>query len=76
MFTKVLLSIGALLAIAFIILVIIGARNEQEVDKIWRSCFAHATRSFEALPTSDRFTENMVAELPAPVPCSIEKRYI
>jgi hypothetical protein len=33
--------------------------NEQEVNRIWRS--------LESLPTGDRFTKDMVAELPAPV---------
>ncbi|MBN3892190.1 MAG: hypothetical protein HWQ43_24580 [Nostoc sp. JL31] len=59
MFTKVLLNIVALLAIAFIILVIIGVKNEQEVDRIWQS--------FERSPTENRFTKDMVAGLPAPV---------
>ncbi|MBH8551746.1 hypothetical protein I8751_05015 [Nostocaceae cyanobacterium CENA357] len=59
MFTKIFFGIGALLAIAFIILVIIRVRNEQEIDRIWRS--------LESSPTGDRFTEDMVAELPPPV---------
>ncbi|WP_445633154.1 hypothetical protein NSTC745_04780 [Nostoc sp. DSM 114161] len=59
MFTKIFLTIGVLLAIAFIALVIIKIKNEQEVDRIWRS--------LEVTPTSDRFTEDMVAGLPLPV---------
>ncbi|MHC5745920.1 MAG: DUF6920 family protein [Nostoc sp.] len=59
MFTKVFLTIAALVAIAFIILVIIGVKNEQEVNRIWRS--------LEGLPTENRFTKDMVAGLPAPV---------
>ncbi|MEA5502645.1 hypothetical protein VB735_05895 [Halotia wernerae UHCC 0503] len=59
MFTKIFFGIGALLAIAFIVLVIIRVRNEQEVDRIWRS--------LESSPTGDHFTEDMVAGLPPPV---------
>ncbi len=59
MFTKIFLSIGVLLAIAFIILVIIRVRNEQEVDRIWRS--------LESSLAEHRFTEDMVAALPPPV---------
>lgn len=67
MFTKVFFSIGALLAIAFLILVILRIRNEQEVNIIWRLCFAHATRTLEGVPTGNCFTKDMVAGLPAPV---------
>lgn len=59
MFSKILLAIGALVAIAFIALVIIKIKNEQEVERIWRS--------LEVTPTGDRFTEDMVADLPLPV---------
>ncbi|MEA5625020.1 DUF6920 family protein [Nostoc sp. UHCC 0251] len=59
MIAKIFFSIGALLAIVFIALVFIRVMNEQEVDRIWRS--------LESSPTSDRFTEDMIAELPAPV---------
>lgn len=38
-------------SIAFIILVIICVKNEQEVDIIGRLCFAHTTRSLEGLTT-------------------------
>ncbi|MFS0513710.1 hypothetical protein ACEYW6_03175 [Nostoc sp. UIC 10607] len=50
MFTKIFFGIGALLAIAFIVLVIIQIKNQKEVSKIWRS--------LESSPTSDRFTEH------------------
>ncbi|WP_225226007.1 DUF6544 family protein [Komarekiella delphini-convector] len=59
MIAKIFLSIGVLLAIAFIVLVIIQVRNEQEVERIWRS--------LESSPAENRFTKDMVAELPAPV---------
>ncbi|NDJ22037.1 hypothetical protein GS682_10385 [Nostoc sp. B(2019)] len=59
MIAKILLGIGALLAIAFIALVIIRVKNEQEVNQIWRS--------LESSPAEHRFTKDMVAELPAPV---------
>jgi hypothetical protein len=59
MIGKIFLSIGALLAIAFITLIIIGVRNDQEVNRIWLQ--------MEAVPTENRFTEDMVGELPAPV---------
>lgn len=59
MIAKILLGIGALLAIAFIALVIIRVKNEQEVNRIWRS--------LESSPAEHRFTKDMVAELPAPV---------
>ncbi|MDZ8189338.1 MAG: hypothetical protein RMX96_31440 [Nostoc sp. ChiSLP02] len=59
MFTKILLVIGALVAIAFIALVIIKIKNEQEVERIWRT--------LEVTPTGDRFSEDMVADLPLPV---------
>ncbi|WP_242055129.1 DUF6544 family protein [Nostoc flagelliforme] len=59
MFTKISLGIVALLAIALIVLVIISVRNEQEVDRIWRS--------LESSPTGDRFSEDMIADLPPPV---------
>ncbi|WP_193195519.1 DUF6920 family protein [Nostoc sp. MG11] len=59
MIAKIFLSIGALLVIAFIVLVIIRVKNEQEVNQIWRS--------LESSPAEHRFTKDMVAELPAPV---------
>lgn len=59
MIAKILWSIGALLAIALIILAIIQVKNEREVSQIWRS--------LEAVPTETRFTKDMVAELPAPI---------
>ncbi|MFH7029684.1 MAG: DUF6920 family protein [Heteroscytonema crispum UTEX LB 1556] len=59
MIAKIFLSIGGLLSIAFIVLVIIQVKNDQEVSRIWRS--------LEGVPTENRFTEDMVAELPAPV---------
>lgn len=59
MIAKIFLSIGGLLLIAFIVLVIIQVKNDQEVSRIWRS--------LEAIPTENRFTKDMVAELPAPV---------
>ncbi|MBD0390496.1 MAG: hypothetical protein ICV54_29360 [Nostoc sp. C3-bin3] len=62
MVTKIFLSIGALVAIAFIALAINKVRADQEVDRIWRS--------LEAVPAEHSFTEDMIVELPAPV-----KRY-
>jgi hypothetical protein len=59
MVAKIFLSIGAFLAIAFIALAIIQVKNEKEVSQIWRS--------LEAVPAQHRFTEDMVAKLPAPV---------
>lgn len=59
MIAKIFLIIGVLLAIAFIVLVIIQVRNEQEVERIWRS--------LKSSPAENRFTKDMVAELPAPV---------
>lgn len=59
MMTKIFLSIGALLAISFIALVIVQVKNEKEVGQIWRS--------LEGVPTENHFTEDIVAELPAPV---------
>jgi hypothetical protein len=67
MIAKIFFGIGALLAITFITLVIIGVRNDQEVNQIWRLCSAHATRSLETAPAENRFTQDMVAGLPAPV---------
>lgn len=59
MIAKILLSIGALLAIALITLAIIQVKNQREVSQIWRS--------LEAVPIETRFNKDMVAELPAPV---------
>ncbi len=59
MIAKGFFSIGALLAIALLVLVILQVRNHQEVSRIWRS--------LEAVPTENRFTQDMVARLPAPV---------
>jgi hypothetical protein len=59
MIAKIFLSIGAVLAIAFIVLIIIRVKNDQEVNQIWRS--------LEVVPRENRFTQDMVAELPAPV---------
>jgi hypothetical protein len=59
MLTKIFLYFGALLGIAFIILAIVQLKNEQQVDRIWRS--------LPGIPTGDRFTKDMVAELPPPV---------
>jgi hypothetical protein len=59
MLITIFLDIGALLAIALLILIIFQIRNEQEVSKVWRT--------LEAVSTGDRFTKDMVAELPAPV---------
>lgn len=56
---KIFFGIGGLVAIAFIVLIIIRVKNDQEVNRIWRS--------LETAPTENRFTEDMVAELPAPV---------
>ncbi|MBD2774241.1 DUF6920 family protein [Iningainema tapete] len=67
MMAKILFAISALLLITFITLVIIRVRNDQEVNQIWRLCSAHATRSLETVPAENRFTQDMVAGLPAPV---------
>ncbi|BDA73236.1 hypothetical protein FJSC11DRAFT_4325 [Rivularia sp. IAM M-261] len=60
MIAKIILSIGVLLASAFLTLVIVQVRNDQEVSRIW-----------QALSTSpdskNHFTKEMVIELPAPV---------
>jgi hypothetical protein len=62
MLTKILLSIAALLAIAFLTLVIVQIKNSNEVNKIWQT--------LASAPTENVFTEDMVAGLPAPA-----KRY-
>jgi hypothetical protein len=59
MMAKILLGISALLSIAFLVLLIMQVRNEQEVSRIWQT--------LESAPTENRFTQDMVAELPAPV---------
>ncbi|PLZ53940.1 DUF6544 family protein, partial [Fischerella thermalis] len=59
MLTKILLSIAVLLAIAFLILVVIRIKNDNEVSKIWQE--------LADLPTEHVFTEDMVASLPSPV---------
>lgn len=59
MLTKILLSIAVLLAIAFLILVVIRIKNDNEVSKIWQE--------LADLPTEYVFTEDMVASLPSPV---------
>lgn len=59
MFAKVVFSIGGLLAIALLVLVILQVRSEKEVSKIWQS--------LEAIPAENRFTEDAIAQLPAPV---------
>lgn len=59
MLTKILLSIAVLLAIAFLILVVIRIKNDNEVSKIWQQ--------LADLPTEHVFTEDMVASLPSPV---------
>lgn len=58
MIAKILLSVGALLAIALLVLVILRVRNDKEVS-IWRS--------LESVPAENYFTEDIVAGLPAPV---------
>ncbi|MDZ8054365.1 MAG: DUF6920 family protein [Aulosira sp. ZfuVER01] len=59
MIAKILLGIGVLFAIAFIALVNNRISADQEVNRIWRS--------LEAVPAANCFTEDMVAELAAPV---------
>ncbi|BAY11694.1 DUF6920 family protein [Calothrix sp. NIES-2098] len=59
MIAKILLGIGLLFAIAFIALVINKIKADREIDRIWRS--------LKAVPAALAFTEDMVAELPAPV---------
>lgn len=55
----VILSISAMVIFAFITLAILRLKHEQEVNNIWRS--------LESKPTKNRFTQEMVAELPSPV---------
>jgi hypothetical protein len=59
MLTKILFSIAVLLAIAFLILVAVSIKNDNEVSKIWQK--------LADLPTENIFTEDMVAGLPNPV---------
>jgi hypothetical protein len=59
MFAKVFFSIGLLLAIALLVLVISRVKNEQEINRIWRS--------LSTAPAQTRFTEEMIVELPPPV---------
>ncbi|NJM70722.1 MAG: hypothetical protein HC862_11100 [Scytonema sp. RU_4_4] len=59
MFAKIFFSIGVLLAIALLVLLIMQIKNDKEVSRIWRE--------LEEVPTENSFTEDMVAELPAPV---------
>ncbi|BAZ69527.1 hypothetical protein NIES4106_43000 [Fischerella sp. NIES-4106] len=59
MLTKILLSIAALVAIAFLILVVVRIKNDNEVSIIWQK--------LADLPTENVFTEDMVAGLPTPV---------
>ena len=59
MIVEILLSVGALLAIALLVLSILRVRNEKEVSRIWQS--------LEGVPAENHFTEDMVAVLPAPV---------
>ncbi|MUG98566.1 hypothetical protein F7734_42260 [Scytonema sp. UIC 10036] len=59
MIAKIFFGIGALLAITFITLVIIGVRNDREVNQIWRT--------LETAPAENCFSQDMVAGLPAPV---------
>jgi hypothetical protein len=53
-----ILSIGIVLA-ALIVLAIMRIKADQEVRRIWQT--------LESVPAENRFTEEMVAELPAPV---------
>ncbi len=59
MLTKILLSMAALLAIAFCILVILRIKNDNEVSKIWQK--------LADFPTENVFTEDLIAGLPTPV---------
>ncbi|GAB1541803.1 hypothetical protein NUACC21_44760 [Scytonema sp. NUACC21] len=59
MIAKIFFGIIALLVITFITLVIIGVRNDREVNQIWRT--------LETAPAENRFSQDMVAGLPAPV---------
>lgn len=59
MFTKIFLAIGTLLAIALIVLVLLRIRNDREISQTWRL--------LEQLPAGDRFTPEMIAQLPTPV---------
>ncbi|MGJ5676213.1 MAG: DUF6920 family protein [Nostochopsis sp.] len=59
MLTKILLSITAFLAIAFLILAVVRINNDNQVSKIWQK--------LADSPTENVFTEDMVRGLPAPV---------
>lgn len=59
MFTKIFLALGTLLAIALIVLVLLRVRNDREISQTWRL--------LEQVPAGDRFTPEMVAQLPSPV---------
>lgn len=60
MMTKILFGIGVLLASAFLALVIVQVKNDQEVSRIWQTLLTSPD-------SENRFTKEMVAELPAPV---------
>ncbi|AFZ32502.1 hypothetical protein Glo7428_4052 [Gloeocapsa sp. PCC 7428] len=59
MLTTVYLSIGALGAIAFVILAILQAKQKQQLNQMWRS--------LETPPEDKYFTQDAIATLPAPV---------
>lgn len=57
--TKILLEILALLAITVLISIFLRVRNDRAVREIWRS--------LRTPPTTEKFTTEMVADLPEPV---------
>jgi len=59
---KIFFGIGGLLAIAFITLIIFRVRNDQEINRVWRS--------LETVAATEKFTPQLVADLPEPI-----KRY-
>ncbi|MBE9190648.1 hypothetical protein IQ230_09795 [Gloeocapsopsis crepidinum LEGE 06123] len=59
MLTTVFLSIGALGAIAFVVLAVLQTKQKQQLNQIWRQ--------LETQPEGKYFTQDMIATLPAPV---------
>jgi hypothetical protein len=60
MITKYLFSILVLFISAFLTLAVVQLRNEREVSQIWQTLITSPA-------SENRFTKDMVAELPAPV---------
>ncbi len=59
MIKSIFLGIGTVLTLDFFSLVILKIRNRQEVSQI--------EKMLKSEPMHQRFTEDMIAELPAPV---------